>query len=584
MSSQIEFTPLGPWTGMVDDITVTDIDSRLTRTYYFDGRLLTAEDLNRDQIYLDERLRELGRAHGSGVVEGLDCVLEGGRIQVTAGRALAASGRLLELAEEQLIDLNNAAAISKLNDGKYRHFNRGLYALVLRYDEEQQDLAEVFPTDLGSKRQIQSDVYAEGVNLSLVGLPLPLQQDDEFVIRERLIWSLSDSLALIPEEGVALGVLAIADDNPLWFDAELLRHPLRTALTQSLLNSDHVRRHQVLFNDIVAARRDAGYQPRFSATEYFNSLPPVGPLPKASIRPEIGTQSYFPDSFTVTIAPINRADIHAVREESLPLLPLQLHSAQLQEVMVLAPLDDADYAYFAQLLETESLSDSDGIEIPIIKPVALTLSASLSSATADPNWQALWNRVHEGELFYVRRPGRAAETGVSAIVLARGSELPGPASEPSPPSPPTGVVVTDRMELTPTAVSSLTTRIDAIATENETILRRIDFQRLAKGRPPQNGFEQNAFTELEQQRGKDAQTVLLINDLLLRIERTYDTVIWRTLMRAAREGNLIKIRDFFDEGQARNVATHEVVLKAVDEGVLPMTDGVRNIWNAFSEA
>lgn len=574
MNSQIEFNPMGPWTGLVDDVTVTDIDSRLTRTHYFDGRLLTAEDLNRDQVYLDERLRELGRAHGSGIVNGLECSLESGRIEIGAGRALAGSGRLLEMADDQVVDLNNAAAISGLNDGKYRHLNRGLYALVLRYDEEQQELAEVFPTDLGAKRQTQSDVYAEGINLALVSLPVPLQQDDEFVIRERLIWSLSDNLALIPEDGVALGVLAIADDAPLWFDAELLRHPLRTMLTQSLLNSDQSRRHQALFNDIVAARRDSGYQPRFNASEYFNSLPPVGPLPKASVRPELGTQGYFPDSFRVSIAPINRADIAAVRAESMPLLPLQLHSERLQEVMILAPLDDVDYAYFAQLLETESLSDGDEIEIPIIKPVVLSMAASLSSATADPNWQALWERVNEQELFFVRRPGRAAETGVSAIVLARGSELP------SPPSPPTGLEITDSVDVAPTQPAP----VDSAATENETILRRINLERLAKHRPPLAGNEQNAFNRIAGKFAEDAKVVLLLNDLLLRIERRYDAMIWRTLAKATLEADPTKLRDYLSENQKPEAITPQVLLDAREKDLLPMTETMVDFWKQAAEA
>src|SRR5215813_6167977 len=51
-------------------------DPLLVRTAYFDGRLLTADDLIRDQQYLDERLLELGRVLGDGVVSGLALALD----------------------------------------------------------------------------------------------------------------------------------------------------------------------------------------------------------------------------------------------------------------------------------------------------------------------------------------------------------------------------------------------------------------------------------------------------------------------------------------------------------------------------
>src|SRR5262245_7433870 len=123
----IVFQPLGNATATADTV-VGDIDPRLTRTHYFDGRLLTAEDLTRDQIYLDQRLRELGRALGSGVMSGLRVSFERftGRLTVTPGQALTPAGRVLELGSTLTIDLGNRALIMTLNERNSGMLNRGL--------------------------------------------------------------------------------------------------------------------------------------------------------------------------------------------------------------------------------------------------------------------------------------------------------------------------------------------------------------------------------------------------------------------------------------------------------------------------
>ena len=71
MATDISFIPFRPGTSNADGQRIAVIDPRLRRTHYFDGQLLKASDLTRDQIYLDERLLELGQAFGSGIVRGL---------------------------------------------------------------------------------------------------------------------------------------------------------------------------------------------------------------------------------------------------------------------------------------------------------------------------------------------------------------------------------------------------------------------------------------------------------------------------------------------------------------------------------
>jgi hypothetical protein len=62
---------------------VSQAEPQLSRTYYQDGRLLTAVDLNRDYQYFDQRLLDLGLALGDGIVTGLDATLLPDRVTIS---------------------------------------------------------------------------------------------------------------------------------------------------------------------------------------------------------------------------------------------------------------------------------------------------------------------------------------------------------------------------------------------------------------------------------------------------------------------------------------------------------------------
>ena len=220
MAIELTFTPLGTqFKTLIGLERVTDVDPRLTRSYYFDSRLLTAEDLNRDQIYLDGRLREVGQALGYGILRGLETSLSNvdGTITVNPGIGITRDGRVLELTRELSIDLGDRATLSELNKGSFRRIDRSLYVVVVRYTENGTDVAEAFPNDLGGQRNFQYDVISEGVQLSLVRLLQPLGNQNTISLRANLLreW-LGDNTGggAVPEDGVALGVLAFSNDKP----------------------------------------------------------------------------------------------------------------------------------------------------------------------------------------------------------------------------------------------------------------------------------------------------------------------------------------------------------------------------------
>ncbi len=525
--SDILFQPLGTPVASGEGLDhIADIDPRLTRTHYFDGRLLTAEDLTRDQLYLDQRLRELGRVLGSGVMSGLQLSLDRftGLLTLQPGQALTPAGRVLELGSTLQVNLGDRAVIAELNDGNYRRFNRALYAVVLRYVDVGTDIAEVFPKDLGDKRGFQYALITESVQMGLVPLPVPLPKQSPLLIRSRLMREFlgNDQFSsLIPEDAVALGVLAIENDTPQWLDAELLRHPVQAQPGLGDLQADLKRQYEQLLKDILISRRSGGLNGDFHAADYFSLMPPTGTVPKDAVDPMSGRQGYFPENYQVAIAPIRQSDVELIIAESLNLPPIDLSNGEPVDVVVLAPLSNLDYGHYAAQLEREI--DPVNRRLPQIDLLKLKLYPvrPVHALNTDLNaWTNIWNRLGDTPPFYVRRPTRAAETAISGIVLALGASVPTPPVE------------IDEITDSPVDSGGL------VQDENAIFLERINLKTLVELRPPSDNDGSKAFDKLLDTFGGDALVVQQCAIALMLIERLYDSLIWQTLQTLA-EGKLL---------------------------------------------
>lgn len=418
--------PSRPEPAATTQVVAEVMDPRLSRTAYFDGRLLTADDLIRDQIYLDERLREAGRVLGDGVISGLELSLNEAqqRLTIGPGAAVTPQGRTLMLDDEVIVPLGERAAISRLNDNRAARFPSGIYAIVLRYAEREDGLAEAYPVDLASARELRPDAIREGVEAVLVPLDLPVPSGGEALARAQLavrIIGHEAAAARLPEDGVALGVVAMRDDAPRWIDQELLRHPRRLPFAPNAAVAD-LARHYAALHRRVRSERVNGLSPAYAASDYFRRLPPYGPLPKAALDPESGTQSFFPEHIQVWLAPVRSDDLAHIQREALELDWIDLDSAEPAEVLVLARLEPAAYAAFADrievdpnLVESRTLPSFDGLRLRLVRaPRPHRLDTDAAS------WKELWNSLPDGDLFFVRRQPRASEAGVSGIILARG--------------------------------------------------------------------------------------------------------------------------------------------------------------------
>lgn len=427
------FNPMATFETQATLSSTAHLDPKLSRTHYYDGRLLKASDLTRDQFYLDERLNEVGRVLGQGVVRGLQVKLNpDGGLDIQAGLAIAPSGRVLELEQKiERLNLTDDALINSRNPN-HRALAAGLYALVIRYAQKGVGSAEVFPKDLESKRGFYFNAYEEGVEFALQKLaqPLPSEQlqqmlSDEFslyaraqLVRPLLVNNPGQPVGL-DENSVALGLLAVERGVPRWFDQGLLRRPFRSAQAQNYLQIDLYNHYDELLRALLEQRQPLPNRDQFLAARYFSVLPPVGAIPKGALDPVNGYQHFFPAGYEVSISPLREDDVAAVVQQSMALEPIDLQRDRDVDIMIAVVLDDLDFAFVARQLQHLNSDKKDFVHPPHLDEFFLG-NASLNSAASDnPSlWKNMWEKTRR--VFYVRRPIRVAETQVSAIVLATG--------------------------------------------------------------------------------------------------------------------------------------------------------------------
>ncbi|MEK9711624.1 MAG: hypothetical protein VW258_03580 [Thalassolituus sp.] len=570
--TEILFQPLGnPLAASRPMEKIADIDSRLTRTHYFDGRLLTAEDLERDQVYLDERLREAGKILGEGVAQGLELSFDrySGVLTLTAGFGITRLGRIVQLDTSLTVNVTDSALISQMNKGRYRHFNRGLYAVVLNYVEVATDLAEVFPTDLASKRGSDYAAVTEGVQLGLVPLPIALTQQDELRARASLQRTLQDNEladSMIPGDSLPLGVLAIRNDAPQWLDSDLLRHPPRREATSFNSLEDLYRQYNALFADVMSHRHSGAMSLDFAASDYFSLMPAAGRMPKAAVDAERGVQSFFPDHYNVHIAPVRMAEAELLLEESLPLPAIDLSSKEIADIMILVPLSNYNYGRLAAQLERRN--DVPERRLKAIDPLRLSIYPRPAPHEIDTDadvWREIFNANDNEAVLYVRRPVRAAETIVSGIVLANGFDLP---PDPDPVSDPVNNSPTDSVvdaEPVPVDVVSPVDSGGTVVDEGKIFLNFFNLYSASEFRSPKSDPELEAFKMLAEKFGKDAETTQDFMWLLMRISPWFDPILWRTLAHLTRNGMLKELSSMlFENENGHPNMTGKIIYKLLD--------------------
>lgn len=342
-------------------------DPRRWRPRWFDGRFLAASDLQAEQNYFLVRQADLGRAGGSGVVEGLEVdtaveVVNGvTRLRIRPGQGVTDTGELVVLPEgldvlpasvPDIQRLDAAFGIQMIPNEPGRS-RTGLYILALRPVEWTDSPIGAYPTSLTGTRTVEDGTIVEGVAVTLI--PYPDTGDERSWSRRRArvareIFVEGRDRGLLAG-ALPLAMVALSGNFIEWVDMFLVRRDAGAERPAGMdfgfgkrpLREAHLLQYQRHLADSLNASSDAP----FAATAYFDSLPPIGQFPSATINPDLLTQSFFPPGVGVDLSFVPEDELPALIEESLLLPPLDLTSGldemKAAGVVVLVPLARADF-------------------------------------------------------------------------------------------------------------------------------------------------------------------------------------------------------------------------------------------------
>jgi hypothetical protein len=161
------------------------LDTELRYINFFNGRLLSAEDLSQEQSVSRARARHLGRALGAGVAFGLEVSAKiateatDGLVEVEAGLAVNATGQTLRLKCKETVALVGQPDPSETSECLFADCAplaagatasaEGFYVLTIAPASKRAELAPV--SGLGSRvADCNSKYYTEGVKFRLLRL------------------------------------------------------------------------------------------------------------------------------------------------------------------------------------------------------------------------------------------------------------------------------------------------------------------------------------------------------------------------------------------------------------------------------
>lgn len=362
-------------------------DPRRWRPRWFDGRFLAASDLQAEQNYFLIRQADLGRASGSGVIDGLMVAEEAGteRLRIEPGSGVTDRGELIVLPEELVVAPANIPEIQRLDaafglqvipnePGRNR---TGLYVLGLRLVEWTANPIGAYPTSLTGRRSIEDGTIVEGIAVTLI--PYPDTGNEESWPRRRAR-AAREIFAEGKDRGLDSGVLPLAlvalrGNFVEWVDPFMVRRETGAERPAGMdfgfgaraLREAHLLQYQRHLADALDLNQDQS----FSATAYFDALPPVGQFPAGTLDADRLTQRFFPAGIEVELSFVPEDEMPAIIEESLLLPPIDLTDTAEERagtgVIVLVPLPRA---VFNQNRRTLPNFDA---ELPQLRPAFLQL-------------------------------------------------------------------------------------------------------------------------------------------------------------------------------------------------------------------
>jgi hypothetical protein len=434
-------------------------DPRRWRPRWFDGRFLAASDLQGEQNYFLVRQADIGRAGGSGVIDGLMVaeVVDAGtgteRLRIEPGEGITDTGELVVLFEPLLVNPADVPEMQRLDaafglqvipnePGRTR---TGLYILALRPVEWTANPIGAYPTSLTGTRKVEDSTIVEGVAVSLI--PYTENAADENWHRRRAR-AAREIFIEGRDRGLASGVLPLAmvalrGNFIEWVDPFMVRRETGAERPAGMdfgfgarsLREAHLLQYQRHLADAINANNE---QP-FPATSYLDSLPPVGQFPSATLDADRLTQRFFPPGIEVELSFVAEDELAAVIEESLLIPPIDLTVGLDQlggtGVIVLVPLTRDQFA------QNQNALPNWDAQLPRLRPVFTEIKARATPrdlllsrlfapvtlpappAEEEPWRQLLRSALNQRLLWYVRRRHLPIPTNVAGRAVAADSAI-----------------------------------------------------------------------------------------------------------------------------------------------------------------
>jgi hypothetical protein len=375
----------------------------LRTTHFFNGRLLTGEDLGREQDVQAARLRRFGQALGDGVVQGLTVSVTPGSsatrpvVSVSPGLAVSRSGLALELPAETDISIAGESAGPGTEPGAlfaqcqpYQpseySTGAGVYLLAIGPHSTSEGLASV--SGLHNQDALCNTAYeVEGVSFRRLRLAIPLAElDDHDRLRNRVAYRMfaPEDVARLWRDpfGPALtgyGLLDelrpdyLRDDEvPLaligWEAGAGIRFVDHWSVRRRITRRGAPDRFGPLAGDRLLAEGEARFlqfqehvaelrggsppPPRVVARNAFEQLPPAGVLQLfTSSNPQgFDLPTFFGGLATAPAVHVEGAAVESLLRESFAYPPIHLASDEAIRVYLVsenARSADRPYAVFA---------------------------------------------------------------------------------------------------------------------------------------------------------------------------------------------------------------------------------------------
>lgn len=403
------------------------IDQRRSRTAWYEGQFVTAEDFNRDQSYLLTRQADIGRSIGKGVVEGLEAAAapDGATaVIVEPGIGLGGAGETIVVHQAARLDLADIATQRAIGRqaglveslGAPLETRTGLFVLAATPVEYTSNPVGAYPTSMEGERRMEDSLVTEAVLFTLAPFPLPGDESSAADWRARAARRIfvEGAEPALPSASLPLAMVALQGNVVLWVDGPMVRREAGAAradveglgVVDEARAIAHFRQFDARIAALVAARPGRGVP----AHEAFEALPPMGRMPAACVAPRspapgvdaVLSQSWLPARMPVELVALPEDEIEVLLRESLTLPPIDLSASEGElantPVTIIAAVPREDWATTpAELQETaQPLAAPTPLGGAPTSPSEL-LRTLLSGAeppapatsAVDPRWQAL---------------------------------------------------------------------------------------------------------------------------------------------------------------------------------------------------